>query len=59
MLALLLWPMKSRPFFAARVEDRINAMQIKLLSRLGWKEAIIGYTGFGTPEQVRVLARVV
>ncbi len=51
--------MKSRPFFAARVEDRLNSLTTKLLSRLGWKQAIVGYTGFGTPEQVRVLARVV
>lgn len=51
--------MKSRPFFAARVEDRINAWRTRLLSGLGWKEAIVPYTGFGTPEQVRVLARVV
>ena len=34
-------------------------MVTKLLVRLGWQEAIVPYTGFGTPEQVRVLARVV
>lgn len=51
--------MKSRPFFAARVEDRLNAMTTKILSRRGWRQSIEGYTGFGTPEQVRVLARVV
>lgn len=59
MVALVLWAMKSRPFFAARVEDRIHSVQNKLLARLGWQESIIPYTGFGTPEQVRVLARVV
>lgn len=34
-------------------------MAFTLLSRLGWKPAIVGYTGFGTTEQVRLLARVV
>lgn len=34
-------------------------MLTKLLIRLGWQESIVPYTGFGTPEQVRVLARVV
>lgn len=51
--------MKSRPFFAARVEDRINSVTTKLLIRFGWQPDILGYTGFGTTEQVRVLARVV
>ena len=51
MLALVLWAMKSRPFFAARVEDRITTFQNKWLARLGWQEAIVPYVGFGTPEQ--------
>ncbi|RMB60321.1 App1 family protein [Tessaracoccus antarcticus] len=51
--------MKSRPFFAARIEDHITNLLSRMLSRRGWDQAIVGYTGFGTPEQVRVLARVV
>ena len=51
--------MKSRPFFAARIEDRINRILNTVLVRLGWQQAIVPYTGFGTPEHVRVLARVV
>lgn len=34
-------------------------MVTKTLARLDWQEAIVGYTGFGSPEQIRVLARVV
>lgn len=51
--------MKSRPFFAARIEDRLNHAVNRLLMRLGWQEQVVAYTGFGTPEQIRVLGRIV
>lgn len=51
--------MASRPFIAARLEDRVNSIVNRLLVRRGWQESIIGYTGYGTSEQLRILARVV
>lgn len=51
--------MKSRPFFAARIEDRINRVVNRLLIRLGWQEQVVAHTGYGTQEQLRVLARIV
>lgn len=51
--------MRSRPFFAARIEDRLNHLVIRVLLRLGWQESVVAYTGFGTPQQVRILARVI
>lgn len=51
--------MKSRPFFAARIEDRFNRLLNRVLLRLGWQESVVAYTGFGTQDQIRVLARMV
>ena len=51
--------MKSRPCFAARIEDRLNRMLNRFLQRRGWQECITAYTGFGTTRQVRILARIV
>lgn len=51
--------MPSRPFFAARIEDRLNRLVNRLLIRRGWQESILGFTGYGTREQLRILARVV
>lgn len=51
--------MESRPFIAARVEDRLNAALNKLLVRRGWQESVVAYTGFGNGEHIRVLARIV
>lgn len=50
--------MPSRPFFAARIEDRFNRMLNRVLRRRGWQETISAYTGYGNSEQLRVLARV-
>lgn len=50
--------MKSRPFFAARLEDRLNRFLERLFLRMGWQEAITPYTGFGTTQQIRILARM-
>ncbi|SDE38423.1 App1 family protein [Auraticoccus monumenti] len=51
--------MTERPFIAARLEDRINNSLNGVLRRLGWREKVVGYTGYGNREFVRVLARVV
>jgi len=51
-------PMSNRPFFAARLEATFDRRVEKLFRRAGWQDSIIGYTGYGTPERVRVLARV-
>ena len=51
--------MASRPFIAARIEDRLNALLSRALRRRGWQEKILPFTGYGTGEQLRILARVV
>jgi len=51
--------MPSRPFIAARIEDRLNRVANRILFRRGWQESILAFTGYGTPEQLRILARVV
>lgn len=51
--------MASRPFFAARIEDRVNRVVNRTLERRGWHESIMPYTGYGNAEQLRILARVV
>lgn len=51
--------MASRPFIAARIEHRLNRLVNRVLLRRGWKENILAFTGYGTPEQLRILARVV
>lgn len=40
------------------VEDNFYAAAGWVLSRAGWRPRIETYTGYGTPDQVRVLARV-
>jgi phosphatidate phosphatase APP1 len=49
----------SSPHFASRIEDRWNACVSAVLRRRGWQERVIPHVGYGTPEFVRVLARVV
>lgn len=44
---------------AARVEDRLHALLERWLRRRGWRPRVLAYTGYGTTEQVRLLARVV
>lgn len=51
--------MRSRPFIGARLEDRLNKVLNKVFSRRGWREAIRPYIGYGTSEQIRILARIV
>jgi phosphatidate phosphatase APP1 len=49
----------SRPHVASLVEDRWNRALGRVLSRAGWRPSLIGYDGYGGPDFVRVLARVV
>ncbi|MVA75719.1 DUF2183 domain-containing protein [Auraticoccus sp. F435] len=51
--------MSERPFYAARIEDGIHSSLNRVLRRLGWRERVVGYTGYGNRHFVRVLARVV
>lgn len=50
--------MGTKPFFAARIEDRMNRVMNRRLLRRGWRESISAFTGYGNGEQIRVLARV-
>ena len=43
---------------AARLEDALNRTAARVLHRRGWRPRVIAYTGYGTPQWVRVLARV-
>ncbi|NLT30161.1 MAG: DUF2183 domain-containing protein [Propionibacterium sp.] len=49
----------ARPFFAARLEEKLNSFIGSVLRRRGWRESIIPYTGYGTTDFVRVMARLV
>lgn len=51
--------MSTRPFIGARAEESIQRQVNKRLRKAGWTESIIPYTGYGTTDHVRVLARVV
>lgn len=52
--------MASRPFFAARLEQRFHTFLNRVLSgRYSWREAAYGYVGYGSPAFVRVLGRIV
>ena len=51
--------MTTRPFFAARLEERFDRWVERLLRSIGWRERVICYTGYGTGSTLRVLGRVV
>jgi phosphatidate phosphatase APP1 len=48
----------ARPHISATVEDAFYGHVEALLRARGWQERLIGYTGYGTSGQVRVMARV-
>ncbi|HKJ11436.1 MAG TPA: phosphatase domain-containing protein [Ornithinimicrobium sp.] len=48
----------ARPHFSATVENAFYAHVEDVLRARGWQERLIGYTGYGTSGQARVLARV-
>lgn len=45
-------------YWAARVEDAVSLRINRFLRRRGWEPRVLTYTGYGTPEWARVLARV-
>jgi phosphatidate phosphatase APP1 len=47
-----------RPHLAAVVEDHLYAAAEWALVRAGWRPRLETYAGYGTPDRVRVLARV-
>ncbi|MCE0486860.1 App1 family protein [Ornithinimicrobium sediminis] len=48
----------ARPHIAAVIENTFFDSIESVLRARGWQERLIGYTGYGTPGQVRVFARV-
>ena len=49
----------TKPFIAARVEEFLDRRFEALFRALGWREHVVAYTGYGSNEFVRVMARVV
>lgn len=45
-------------YWAARLEDAVSARINRALRRRGWEPRILTYTGYGTQQWARVLARV-
>ncbi len=54
-----LGPVSTKPFIAARVEEFLDRRLEAMFRALGWREQVIAYTGYGSPDFVRVLGRVV
>jgi len=50
---------RNRPFIAARIEKQINRRIGRTLRRFGWRDAVVAYTGYGSEQRLRVLARVI
>jgi phosphatidate phosphatase APP1 len=50
---------RKRPFIAARIEKQVNRRIGTTLRRLGWRDTVIAYTGYGSTTRLRVLGRVV
>lgn len=48
----------SRPSLGAALEDGVNRRLVPYLRARGWRPTTITYTGYGSPERLRVLARV-
>jgi phosphatidate phosphatase APP1 len=51
--------MPSHPFIAARIERALDERMETLVRSFGWRDSIIGYTGYGTTAKLRVLGRIV
>ncbi|NLG19847.1 MAG: DUF2183 domain-containing protein [Actinomycetales bacterium] len=48
----------ARPHIASVIEDQISARVERVLRRRGWHERVTGYTGYGSADRARLLARV-
>lgn len=51
--------MSNRPFVGARMEEFVTRSVNGVLRRAGWVESVIPFTGYGTDNHIRVMARVV
>ncbi|MDR3070640.1 MAG: DUF2183 domain-containing protein, partial [Propionibacteriaceae bacterium] len=51
--------MRTRPFIAARLEERFDRRLEHILRAMGWQEQVIYYTGYGSSKFARVIGRVV
>lgn len=51
--------MKQRPFLGLRLQDAFNKTMAARLRKRNWHAQIIPFTGYGSKEHVRVIARVV
>lgn len=49
----------ARPHAAARIEDAWHGRLVSVLQSRGWTPRAIAYTGYGSPDFLRVLGRVV
>ncbi|OYN86674.1 ABC transporter ATP-binding protein [Parenemella sanctibonifatiensis] len=56
---LLVFVLVSKPFVAARIEERFNRLVERVLRRMGWVDTVIGYRGYAHRGRVRILCRVV
>ena len=41
-----------------KAESSLNSITLKRSQRRGWQPLIVGYTGYGTTDQVRIFGRV-
>ena len=41
-----------------KAESSLNSFTLKRSQRRGWQPLIVGYTGYGTTDQVRIFGRV-
>lgn len=48
----------SRPFIAARLENKMNEAINRRVRSRGWTEEVVAYAGYGSSKFIRVLARV-
>lgn len=48
----------ARPSLGSSLEDGLNRRLVPYLRRRGWRPETITYTGYGSPDRLRVLARV-
>jgi phosphatidate phosphatase APP1 len=46
------------PHWAARVEDAVHSVVVRVLRRRGWQPRVLPYTGYGTGGWARILGRV-
>lgn len=51
--------MKHQTFIGARLQDGMLGPRNEVLRRAGWTESVVPYVGYGTPDHIRVLGRVV